>query len=594
MNDMPWTKKIDNMLALAIDVGREQRERTLELEVGFDSGPGLWEIIVRCEDDAFARWQALGIEVTALSGGYALLRLTAGQIRQIAAQEELLWAEKPRSLFFYQEPVRSDFSRQISCLPQRENGNEDELTGKGVLVAAIDSGIDYEHPDFITDGGESRILYLWDQAGEGTPPVGFSFGSEYTREQLTQLLHMHAAEGDRRQTSKLGRDMTGHGTAVMGIAAGNGRASGGRFTGVAPESDLIIVRMRQGPGGAFADTAALMAGASYIMQKSKQLDRPVALNISYGNTYGSHEGDTLAETFLDMLSHEHRCSIVVGTGNEAAGRGHVAGSLRAGETRDIMLTIGGRERAINIQLWTAYTDELYAGLITPSGTELPAVGNKVGTEIAQLGDTVILTRLGEPGPQSLFRELFMALYPARDDFLEAGTWTIRLKGIRVTTGRFDLWLPPTQERQKDTGFERSNPEVTLTIPAAATGVISVGAYDGSTRSYAEFSGRGYTKAMSRIKPDLVAPGVDITAPAMGGGYSLWTGTSFAAPFVTGAAALLMEWGIVKGNDPYLYGEKVKAYLRRGARPLTGQSVYPNAEVGFGALCVEAALPVSKK
>ena len=580
---------MDTMLALALDVSREQRERTLELEVGYDGAPGLWEVIVRYEKDAPMRWQEMGIGVSILSGDYALLRLTAVQLRQIAVQEELLWAEKPRSLFFMRAEGSPDFSRQISCLPQGESINEPELTGRGVLVAAIDSGIDYEHPDFITEAGESRILYLWDQAGTGTPPEGFSFGSEYTREQLTHRLH---AQVESRMPGP-GRDITGHGTAVMGIAAGNGRASGGRFGGVAPDSELIVVRMRQGPGGAYADTAALMAGASYVMRKSERLGRPVALNISYGNTYGSHEGDTLVETFLDMLARTHRCSIVIGMGNEAAGRGHVAGALRAGETRDIALTIGARERAINIQLWTAYTDEIRTGLLTPSGGEILSAVEESETKALQAGNTVLLMRRGEPGPQSPFRELFMALYPAQSDFLESGTWILRLKAGDVTTGRFDLWLPPVRERQADTGFEKADPAVTLTIPAAAGGVISVGAYAGSTRSYAPFSGRGYTRATSRIKPDLAAPGVDVTAPSVGGGYALWTGTSFATPFVTGAAALLMEWGIVMGNDPYLYGEKVKAYLRRGARPLSGQSIYPNAEVGFGALCIEDSLPHAK-
>ena len=93
-----------------------------------------------------------------------------------------------------------------------------------------------------------------------------------------------------------------------------------------------------------------------------------------------------------------------------------------------------------------------------------------------------------------------------------------------------------------------------------------------------------------VKPDLVAPGVEVMTTTVGGGYAAFTGTSFATPFVTGSAALLMEWGIVRGNDPYLYGEKVKAYLRRGARELPGFGKYPNREVGYGRLCLERSLP----
>lgn len=142
-----------------------------------------------------------------------------------------------------------------------------------------------------------------------------------------------------------------------------------------------------------------------------------------------------------------------------------------------------------------------------------------------------------------------------------------------------------------TRFYFQTPDATLTIPAAASRVISVGAYNSRTQSYAEFSGRGFLQMAGGAKPDLVAPGVNIRTAQVGGDYTTVTGTSFATPFVTGAAALMMEWGIVRGNDPYLYGEKVKAYLRRGARPLPGFDVYPNAQVGYGALCLRDSLPV---
>ena len=131
---------------------------------------------------------------------------------------------------------------------------------------------------------------------------------------------------------------------------------------------------------------------------------------------------------------------------------------------------------------------------------------------------------------------------------------------------------------------------TLTIPSSASRAISVGAYDARTFAYADFSGRGFTRLTNMVKPDLVAPGVEVMTTTVGGGYAAFTGTSFATPFVTGSAALLMEWGIVRGNDPYLYGEKVKAYLRRGAKKVPGFDEYPNEEVGYGALCTAQSIP----
>ena len=157
-----------------------------------------------------------------------------------------------------------------------------------------------------------------------------------------------------------------------------------------------------------------------------------------------------------------------------------------------------------------------------------------------------------------------------------------------------MWLPSQSVLNVGTAFLFPVSRTTLTIPSTSSRVVTVGAYDPLTFTYADFSGRGpvsgFESALSS-KPDIAAPGVNITAPATGGGYTSVTGTSFATPFVTGGAALLMEWGIVNGNDPYLYGEKVKAYLRRGARPLPGFDVYPNLQVGYGALCVRDSIPV---
>lgn len=159
----------------------------------------------------------------------------------------------------------------------------------------------------------------------------------------------------------------------------------------------------------------------------------------------------------------------------------------------------------------------------------------------------------------------------------------------MVNGSFDLWLPVTSSTNPTTGFLLPVESTTLTIPSTASRAISVGAYDSNLNRLAPFSGRGYTRT-NAIKPDLVAPGVYINSTLVGGGYGSFTGTSFATPFVTGSAALLMQWGIIDGNDPYLYGEKVKAYLIKGAKPIAGIQEYPDARAGWGALCVEDSLP----
>ena len=192
---------------------------------------------------------------------------------------------------------------------------------------------------------------------------------------------------------------------------------------------------------------------------------------------------------------------------------------------------------------------------------------------------------GTPTPYSVNQEIYIEFIPTLgNEFIASGIWRIELIPRRIVTGRYNMWFPTAELVNPLTRFLRPTLETTLTIPSTSSNSITVGAYDSSTDSLAFFSGRGFT-ADGEVKPDLVAPGVNIISTSTGGGYTTKSGTSMATPFVTGAAALLMEWGIIRGFDPFLYGAKVKAYLIAGARELPFVSEYPNAEIGFGALCV---------
>ncbi|MDR0963576.1 MAG: S8 family serine peptidase, partial [Clostridium sp.] len=207
--------------------------------------------------------------------------------------------------------------------------------------------------------------------------------------------------------------------------------------------------------------------------------------------------------------------------------------------------------------------------------------------------------IGEPSPYSVDQEIYIELIPVSGSYINSGIWQIIIEPIEATTGEYFLYMPTSAIRTEQTRFYRPTPEVTLTIPSTAVKVITVGSYDLTYNAYADFSGRGYADqrrnnsivAGGIVKPDLAAPGVDIIAPDIYGGYQMFTGSSFATPLVSGSAALLMEWGIVRGNDPYLYAAKVKAYLRAGAKPIRGETDYPNGRVGFGALCLEDSLPI---
>jgi subtilisin family serine protease len=384
-------------------------------------------------------------------------------------------------------------------------------------------------------------------------------------------------------------DVSGHGTSVLGIGAGNGRGSGGRFRGVAYEADLIVVKLAAPEENSFPRTSELMEGVDYCIRKAVELKMPVAVNLSFGNNYGAHNGNSLLELYLDEVAGVWKNVICVGMGNEGVSGIHRALTFTEDEPLTIEFSIGEYQKSTNIQLWKSYSDEIRIFLESPAGTLAGPIVEQLGTRRFRLQETEILIYYGEPTPYSVTQEIYME-FLTQGNYLQSGIWKIRIEPVRIVSNLADLWLPVSETASSRTRFLTPTAAGSFTVPAAARNVISVAAYDSLSQSYADFSGSAFNNLPWAGKPDLAAPGVDIQAPAAGGGYRSVTGTSFATPFVTGSAALLMEWGIVRGNDPYLFGNKVKAYLRRGARELPGFSQTPNFRVGYGALCVEDSIP----
>ena len=425
----------------------------------------------------------------------------------------------------------------------------------------------------------------------GLPPAGYNVGTEFTSQQINAALQTAGHEERFRLVPS--RDISGHGTAVAGIAAGNGRGSqGGRYRGVAPEAELLIVKMGIPGEYGFPRTTQLMRGVDYIIRKAEELKKPVAVNISFGNTYGSHDGTSLLERYLNTVSERWKNVICVGSGNEGTTAGHAAGELESRMTTEVQLAVQEREVSLNLQIWKSYVDEVAIMLIDPSGNASGRIDERTGIQRITVGETELLIYYGEPKPYSVRQEIYITFLP-ESNFITPGVWTIRLVPGKIVDKSWQMWLPAQSALNVGTAFLKPDSATTLTIPSTASLVITVAAYDALTFSYADFSGRGPAQMYEGggvPKPDLAAPGVRVTAPATGGGYAEFTGTSFATPFVTGSAALLMEWGIVKGQDLYLYGEKVKAYLRRGARELPGYGRWPNGEMGYGRLCLESSLP----
>ncbi len=600
---------------LALETPEAVRLQTNNLNVGFDSGSRSWELIVKYHGslDGLA---SLGVSVEYLINSYAILTVPEQLVETVSNIEEIEYVEKPKR-YYYQDigPAADSCMTQVTL-------RDPFLSGAGVLVAVLDSGIDYTRPEFQDSAGNTRILYLWDQTmrpEEGNAkrqsPAGYVQGVEFSAEQINQALG--AAGPQERYMLLPSVDVSGHGTAVAGIAAGcypaydRGIAGGGggipgsQYRGTAPAASLLVVKLGLPGEEGFPRTTEIMRGVTYALQKSRELEMPLVINLSFGNTYGSHDGGSLLERFLDNAAEIGRTVICVGSGNEGNSAGHVAGSLfedgrgegagsgnvsgtagtsgaagiaRTPRAAEIQLAVAEYERSLSIQLWKNYSDIYRIYLRSPGGQEAPLPESVQGGKyILQLEQTQILVYLGKPLPYAVAQEIYLEMIAPGNigstapgtvpgatgaaaggpggqqgvrQYINSGVWTIRIEPVQVVTGQYYLYLPSYTARSSRSGFYRPTPQVTLTIPSTAAKVITVGAYDSTYDSYADFSGRGYVDAARTIgvisaglvKPDLAAPGVGILAPDLYGGYSSFTGTSFATPIVSGSAALLMEWG----------------------------------------------------
>ena len=360
-----------------------------------------------------------------------------------------------------------------------------------------------------------------------------------------------------------------------------------------------------------------MEGLDFLVKKSMELGRPMAVNVSFGNSYGSHDGTGLLERFMDSLALMGRTVFVVGMGNEGDTGGHTSGRLTAGsggpegsgnqgisgsrrqdgsqvqagpwgpldgsEAR-IQLSVAPYEAGFGLQLWKSYEDAFEITLSNPGKTVTERISSRLGPYEIHMGGARVLLYYGEPGPFSLAQEIYFDFLPPGNGeagrYVESGIWEITLKAAETVDGRYDLWLPSGGVLNRSTRFLRPAPETTLTIPSTAMRPVSVGAYDDTSMTYAPFSGRGDEAVRDPEAGSGSAGSGDRRCPFRRRLCSRDGNFLCRAP-CDGSGGAFNGVGDVRGNDPYLYGDKVKAYLRKGAKKLPGEQRYPNPRVGYG-------------
>lgn len=559
-------QKLENLLNISLQATKEEREKSEELGIGYDPEQNTWELIVRYTGSLDGlRIRYPQIRIRELLNQYAVLIVPETLVDAVSQETVIEYLEKPKQLYFELQAGKA-----ASCINAVQQGmnNPFGLFGKGTIVAVIDTGIRAESMEFRNADGSTRILNIWDQ----------TTGTEYDRSQIDEAL-----QNETKDTAGIpGADVLGHGTQVAAIACGS--------SGVAAQADILVVKLGLAAKNGFPRTTQLMEALDYVVRKAIDYGKPLAVNISFGNNYGDHTGSSLLENFINDIADSWKCSICIGSGNEGLGAVHTGGTLTEDTEETVELAVSSYETGLSIQIWKDYWDDIAVEIIAPSGRNLGRIQENSRVGRIRYEDMELLTYFGEPSPFRIRQEIYIDMIP-QTVYIQSGLWKLRLIPRSIRNGRYDMWLPAQGALNFGTGFTSPDSASTFTIPSAAAKAVTVGAYDAGTGSAAPFSGQGYIVEIGgslMVKPELAAPGVNVLVPSVSG-MARVSGTSYATPFVTGSAALLMEWGIVRGNDTFLYGEKLKAYLIKGAEPLAGAAV-PDTQTGWGRLCLKNSLP----
>ncbi|MHC1724045.1 MAG: S8 family peptidase [Aminipila sp.] len=457
------------------------------------------------------------------------------------------------------------------------------LKGKDVLIGFVDTGIDYTQKVFKYEDGTSKIKYIYDQSIPGNPLPGFPFGTEYTNDQINSAL-----ASDNPYEIVPHRDEAGHGTFVASVAAG---CPVDGFLGAAPDSEIIMVKLKKAypyylnrfsvpveQENAF-ESSSLMLGIEYILRKAKELDRPVVICIGLGSNYDSHDGSGILEEYLFNVSNISGVCVCISVGNESQARHHYHQQfLKESKSENMDIKVGENAGDIFVVITNIICDRISVSVRSPTGELVSRVPAKSGfTFTTQLvlerskvsvsyyypiegsGDQVTLVKILDATP---------------------GIWTITVYGDIIIDGNINAWLPLTGFISPNVEFLSSTPYNTITSPANAPGCIRCGAYNSIRNSLYPESSWGATRLAIDL-PDLVAPGYQV-----GGfyptGYGSMNGTSVATAITAGACALMLQWGIVEGNDLAFCTPLLRAYLIRGCNR-TDVMEYPNSQWGFGTL-----------
>ncbi len=464
------------------------------------------------------------------------------------------------------------------------------LSGKGVVIGIVDTGIDYQSPAFRTPEGKSKILRLWDQTIEGSRPDYLYYGAAYSNEDIDRAL---AAPDPYAVVPS--RDTDGHGTFLASVAASSEE---NEYIGAAPGASLMVVKLRRAhpyyiqkfllppENPNLYEVTDYLLGVKYILDRTEELNVPVVILIGMGTNLSGHDGTTLFEEYISFVSQRPGYVFVTAAGNESNLKHHTQGRIaRTGATDTVNLRVGERDASFSVIMFANAYDKLSVSITSPTGEVVPRLPFRAGASFEE---------------KLIFEKTLISVEYYRDvnsiiflKFRNAtrGIWEIKLFGDAIVGGDYYAWLPVAGQVSPDVEFLRPVPENTIVSPATSQRGIATGAYNGADGSLFVSSSWGPTR-LPRMAPDLVAPGVNVKGiyPT---GTGVMSGTSVAASIVAGACALLLEWGVVNGNEPAMDGNYVRTLLIAGCDREEG-IVYPNVKWGYGKLNLFGAFTTLKE
>lgn len=460
------------------------------------------------------------------------------------------------------------------------------LMGLGVLIGFVDTGIDYQHPAFRNRDGSTRILSIWDQTDQsGKPPTAFSFGSEYSKN------HINTALKSSDPLSIVPTfDASGHGTAIASIASGSANEEQS-FTGVVPQSELVVVKLKEAKENLkklfFAPDQAMcyqesdiMLGIRYLLSVSERTELPIVICIAMGSSQGGHDGLGVLSSYLDHIVRLPKTDVTVAAGNEGNNRRHYFYySAAAPFCNGFNLNIGKNDKKFSMEIWPFLPGKITIEIFAPNREIVQSI-SPASTDCQKyrlsLGQTTIwinnILLEGSSGDQLLL---------LRFDNPIPGIWYFQVSSIDNEPFSFHSWLPSGNLITNETYFFGSSPDNTITSPGNARTPLTVSAYNQFDGSILKESGRGFSR-FGEIVPDVAAPGYHIPCAIPGNQYGSITGTGAAAAHAAGVAALIMEWGFCKGNHTSVTGVQINHMMMRGAYRNSAYT-YPNNIWGYGQI-----------